>query len=623
MDTTLAGRLTVWLLTLAFLLPAVAAAQAPPEDEVESEAAGPTPLRLGFTAGDVRFWRPGTDEWVPAQVNIPLAPGDQLATGHLGNVEIQTGPDSFLRAWGDSRLAITGHDDHALRIGVSDGYLGLDLRSVDPGQRVHVDTPHAAVAIGQAGYYRIDVDGDRTSVIARRSGRATVTAHAHTVSLAADHEVVARAAAAPLEPAAAPEADAWDRWSLGRTDTLLAAESARYVAPQVYGAAELDRYGTWREEPTYGALWEPRDVPAGWAPYSTGTWISDPGYGWTWVDTAPWGWAPYHHGRWVFVNGAWAWAPGPRVARAVYAPALVAFFGAPRPIGRPFVSWVALGWGEPLVPWWGRPGFIGRPSYVGWSGPRHWHRDRFHGRPSEYRNAHVRHAVVGMDRDRFGRDRVERAQVRAVDVSRLQPIREPRPSLRGHADGRRTWPSRRDVPAERPRERTITTPRSGDSPDGEALRLQPQTPRDRERPTARPSDADTRERPRDRTRPTARPSGAETRERPGDRERPTARPPDADVRERSRAREMPAGRPTELERREPPRSRAEPERNRPAVPRGGLPGRGATAPTQQWRRAGDAVRPPVLRAPDRRDGMRPERQAPANRRGGAPQRGRR
>src|SRR5207249_2027001 len=43
----------------------------------------------------------------------------------------------------------------------------------------------------------------------------------------------------------------------------------------------------------------------------------------TWVDTAPWGWAPYHYGRWVFVDGFWAWAPGPIVHRAVYAPALV------------------------------------------------------------------------------------------------------------------------------------------------------------------------------------------------------------------------------------------------------------------------------------------------------------
>ena len=69
----------------------------------------------------------------------------------------------------------------------------------------------------------------------------------------------------------------------------------------------------------------------------------------------------------------WAWAPGPVVVRPAYAPALVAFFGAPGvrvAVGAPFVSWVALGWGEPCVPWWGRPGFVGRPWWGGWGGPR-------------------------------------------------------------------------------------------------------------------------------------------------------------------------------------------------------------------------------------------------------------
>ena len=39
--------------------------------------------------------------------------------------------------------------------------------------------------------------------------------------------------------------------------------------------------------------------------------------------------------------------------------------------GVPFVSWVALGWGEPFYPWWGPVGFIGRPCWWGWGGP-HW-----------------------------------------------------------------------------------------------------------------------------------------------------------------------------------------------------------------------------------------------------------
>jgi hypothetical protein len=496
MARTFVRRIGASLLVVGLGLGSLPVARAADADsDIESEAPGPSPLRLGFTAGDVRFWRPGTESWVPAQANIPLAPGDQLTTDRLGNIEVQTGPDSFVRLWGDSRLALIGHDEDVLRLGVTNGYLGLDLRTVAPGTRVHVDTPHAAITVGQAGYYRIDVLADRTAVSARRGGRATVTAHGHTASVASDHQIVAGASAGPLEPTTAPATDAWDRWSIERTDTLLTAESARYVAPGVYGAADLDRNGTWREEPAYGPVWEPRGVAAGWVPYSTGTWMSDPVYGWTWVDAAPWGWAPYHYGRWVFVNGGWAWAPGPRVVRPVYAPALVAFFGPPQPVGRPFVSWVALGWGEPLIPWWGRAGFVGRPWYAGWSGPRHGHRHGLHARALDYRNAGVRNAVVGMHRDRFGRERVERARISSVDVNRLQPVRDPRPDR--DALGREPQRPGIETPTERLRDRTSTRPGSTDSAEreratGRAEREESERPRERQTP----AEADAREQPR-------------------------------------------------------------------------------------------------------------------------------
>src|SRR6185503_17936441 len=111
------------------------------------------------------------------------------------------------------------------------------------------------------------------------------------------------------------------------------------VPAGVYGTQELERYGSWRVAESYGAVWTPSAVPAGWVPYSTGRWIWDPIYGWTWLDDAPWGWAPYHHGRWVLIGNSWAWAPGPRIARPVYSPALVVFLGGVSvSIGRP-VAW--------------------------------------------------------------------------------------------------------------------------------------------------------------------------------------------------------------------------------------------------------------------------------------------
>jgi hypothetical protein len=86
----------------------------------------------------------------------------------------------------------------------------------------------------------------------------------------------------------------------------------------------------------------------GWAPYRYGRWVWVEPWGWTWVDDAPWGFAPFHYGRWAYWDGGWVWVPGRRVARPVYAPALVVFVGGR---GRNFgVAWFPLGPEEPYVP---------------------------------------------------------------------------------------------------------------------------------------------------------------------------------------------------------------------------------------------------------------------------------
>jgi hypothetical protein len=64
----------------------------------EDEAIGRTPPRLSFVDAQVSFWRPGSEEWVAARVNTPLAPGDQLYTGSPGNLEIQIGGRAYVRA---------------------------------------------------------------------------------------------------------------------------------------------------------------------------------------------------------------------------------------------------------------------------------------------------------------------------------------------------------------------------------------------------------------------------------------------------------------------------------------------------------------------------------------------
>jgi len=437
---------THWLqvaltVSLAVLLMGASPASAAGEQDVK---VGRTPPRLSFVDGQVWFWRVGQQDWQNARLNIALAPGDLLYTGDDSNFELQVGGRAFVRAGADTQLGLVGQEPDYLRLKLTQGTAAIDVRGIAPGHTIEVETPNSAVTIDHPGYYRVDVHEDTTAFTARRGGRAVLTpGNGRSSGIASGEQAVVEGAATPqLATYQAPALDGWDHWNYDRTDELLQARSDRYLSPDMYGAEDLDRYGNWRIEPSYGRVWVPPVTP-GWTPYSTGRWMWDPYYGWTWVDDAPWGWAPFHYGRWVYFDNYWAWAPGPIpvAVRPVYAPALVAFFGGSGVhvgvgIGVPFVSWVALGWGEPLVPWWGPVGFVGRPWWAGWCGPRLYNNvvvDRhtvIHVNKIVYRNVHVRHGVVGVPRDEFGRgapkltrfERIEQRHLRPLDVPKFKPV---------------------------------------------------------------------------------------------------------------------------------------------------------------------------------------------------------
>ncbi len=416
-----------------------------------------TPPRLGLVEGEVLFWRPGGGDWEAAQVNLPLAAGDALATRD-GKLELQIGGKSFIRAADETNLRLKSSEPGFLQLEVSAGHVAIDVRDLPRGHAVEIDTPNASVAIARDGYYRVDAGTEATRLSVRRGGHAAVTPSGGSVADVATGEAVeiTGASDARLSALAAPPFDDWDRWNYDRADRFLAAPRSYAVSSDIYGADDLERYGSWRYVNTYGRVWAPTAVPAGWAPYTYGRWAWDPLYGWAWVDYAPWGWAPYHYGRWVYA-GYWAWAPGPVLAVPVYSPALVAFFGGPGfsvGIGVPFVSWVALGWGEPLVPWWGPVGFIGQPCWWGWGGPRivnnivinnntvvHANSINF------WRNMQAPGAVVGVPKDQFDTRSLDRARLTGVINKGLQPVHGPLPvAAKGVASGAGGAPAKMPMP---------------------------------------------------------------------------------------------------------------------------------------------------------------------------------
>ena len=128
---------------------------------------------------------------------------------------------------------------------------------------------------------------------------------------------------------------------------------------------QLAPHGRWVAAASYGDVWAPSGVSAGWQPYVEGEWVySD--YGWTLVSDDPWGDVPYHYGTWAWVEPyGWVWIPG-----TVWAPAWVTWaytddYIGWAPVPPSFVLSANGYFGAPVVVVATRYVFVPAPRFVG------------------------------------------------------------------------------------------------------------------------------------------------------------------------------------------------------------------------------------------------------------------
>ncbi|CAJ0700349.1 DUF6600 domain-containing protein [Ralstonia wenshanensis] len=326
--------------------------------------------RLSDFSGTVSFAPAGSDDWAGASLNRPLTTGDRLWSDQGSHSELHVG-STALRLGQNTGATLVDLDDRNTQVKLTQGALSVRVRSLPADQTIEIDTPNLAFTPQAPGEYRLDVapDGSSTTVTVWH-GQGTAYGDDRSTPLGAGQQI--RFGGTDLAEAGGtdnPGRDAFDRWAESRDAREDASVSARYVGREMTGYEALDDNGTWREEDGYGAVWVPRAVPVGWAPYRTGHWAWVAPWGWTWVDDAPWGFAPFHYGRWAYVGSTWCWVPGPVVPRPVYAPALVGFVGGGGgggvswgihiSIGSPGVAWFPLAPGEAY-----RPVYAASPTYV-------------------------------------------------------------------------------------------------------------------------------------------------------------------------------------------------------------------------------------------------------------------
>ena len=284
--------------------------------------------RLGFISGTVSFSPASQTDWVQAAINRPLTTGDRLWADASSRAELQVG-GAALRLGAGTSVTLLNLDDRIAQVQLSQGTLKIRVRHLAPEQSFEVDTPNLAFTIRRPGDYRIDVDAnDDATAVSVQNGEAEV--YGEGASYAVTPRQSYRFYGTGLSDYDALPArrdDDLDRWARDRDRRADTSPSARYVSREVVGYEDLDANGSWRADPTYGSVWTPTRVAAGWTPYHDGHWAWVDPWGWTWVDDASWGFAVSHYGRWANFNGIWGWVPGPPRERAVYAPALVAFVG--------------------------------------------------------------------------------------------------------------------------------------------------------------------------------------------------------------------------------------------------------------------------------------------------------
>jgi hypothetical protein len=351
------GRAGGWLLGLLLgCLTAAAQAQDDPPGRVG---------RIAALQGEVWLYDDEQGEWQAAQLNRPLTQGDRLSTAANARAELRIG-STTLHLGGLAEVDVVRLDDERMQFALLRGSLGLRVTSSEVAAELDVVTPEGRFLPQRSGLYRIDRQDEisfgavwRGELQFQSSDLSRTLQPGQRAEFWRDGQqgITRSEALAPLD-------DEFAQAMLRDDQAAARAAAPVYVSPEMTGAEELERYGVWQQHPEYGAVWLPAQVSAGWVPYRYGQWIWRMPWGWTWVDDTPWGFAPFHYGRWLWWGNRWCWAPGARVARPVYAPALVSWVSPQFSVWSGSRQVPAVGW-VPLAPREAyRPGYRASPIYL-------------------------------------------------------------------------------------------------------------------------------------------------------------------------------------------------------------------------------------------------------------------
>ena len=289
--------------------------------------------RLTFMQGTVTVNEAQNTVSVPAQLNLPLLAGVQLATGNDGQAEVEFEDGSVVRLTPNSALsldvlAVDSNGVFTTNLSLLNGLAYLELRAT-PQYRYTVNAGGDVLSPVENTTVRVNFD-EPPAIFAVLDGTAQVERQSgpYGERPSAGYQTQIRAGESLRADNADPnryfltqqiDSDSWDQWNED-LDQAAAAQSADstpvrndYAGSQGYGWSDLDANGSWYNVPGTGPVWQPNVAvdDSGFDPYGDGAWVAYPGTGYLWASAYPWGWTPYRCGSWSYFGGfGWGWAPG-------------------------------------------------------------------------------------------------------------------------------------------------------------------------------------------------------------------------------------------------------------------------------------------------------------------------
>ena len=228
-------------------------------------------VRLSYVKGDAYVQRAQDLGYEQGELNLVLIQGDKVGTRD-GRLEVQLGRGNYLRLDDGTLVDLVGlpqGDNDPTKFHLLSGRIFVRVSALDREKNFEIHTPDASFYLLDEGLYRVDLVGDRETEFLVYRGQAEAAGETGSV-LVQEGEMIVAADGRLATSAMALRArnDDFGAWNSTRDD-LYGRRVDRSYLPSDYAdyESELNDYGRWTYESSYGYVWVPTVSYADWQPY--------------------------------------------------------------------------------------------------------------------------------------------------------------------------------------------------------------------------------------------------------------------------------------------------------------------------------------------------------------------